>query len=108
MLNEFLLQGRLVADPVLNQAGQISVCNIDIVSNKKYKDKETTLFMPCVFWGKTAEFLVNNFEKGQEILVSGELFNNSWVDTNGKNRKDIKLKVVDCYFCGSRKNKEVR
>lgn len=103
MINEVILKGRLTANPILKQAGQTYVCNIDIVSNEKYKDKENTIYMPCVFWGKTAEFLCNYFAKGQDIIVKGMFIQNDWVDNNGKNRKDIKLKVLKCEFCGSKK-----
>lgn len=106
MKNLATLQGRLAEEPVLKSVGNTYVCNINIVSNDTYKGKTSTIYMPCVFWGKQAEFICNYFTKGQEIIVDGKLIQNDWVDNHQQKRKDIKLNVTSCNFCGNKKNNQ--
>ncbi len=107
MKNLATLQGRLAGEPVLKSVKETYVCNINIVSNETYKGKTTTIFMPCVFWGKQAEFLCNYFTKGQEIIVDGKLVQDEWIDKHNQKRKDIKLNVTKCNFCGNKKSNQL-
>lgn len=105
MINKTILQGRLTEDPELKKIGENHIiCNINIACNKKYKEKETTLFLRCNFWNAKATFLNNYFKKGSQIIVVGELQTESWLTEDGQNRSITTLTVDECHFCGDKKD----
>lgn len=86
MLNQVALQGRLTADPKLNQNGQVSITNFTVASDRSFKNKDgnrDTDFVRCTAFGKTAENLANFFQKGQMIIVYGRWQTGSYQDNNG-------------------------
>lgn len=101
MVNYTVVQGRLCADPELRrtQSG-IAVCTFRVAWSKKYKEIETKLFLTCVAWRATGEFVENYFRKGQEIVVEGELSTSEWTDRDGNNRQTNELTVSQVHFCG--------
>lgn len=102
MLNITILQGRFVAQPELKQLNEkTSLCDVTIAWNEKYGQTEKQCFMRCKFWNKTAEFVCNYFEKGDQILVEGKLNTESW-DKDGQKQSMIVLNVNQCHFCGSK------
>lgn len=101
MINCTILQGRLTADPETKNAGETKVCNFTVANSKKYKDKEKKVFLRCVAWGSTAEFIGKYFKKGQEIAVKGSLETREWKDNDGNNRSSTELYVEEVSFCGS-------
>lgn len=101
MLNTMILQGRMVADPELkNTPNGTSVTSFRVAWSQKYKDSESRLFLPCVAWRGTAEFICRNFVKGQEIVISGNLTTREYTDRDGNNRQTTELVCSDVHFCG--------
>lgn len=95
--NKVIMMGNLTRDPELRTipSGQ-NVCEFGIAVNEKYKGKETTMFLDCVAWGKTAEFTHNYKRKGDSVLLEGKLTQDSWEDKNtGQKRTKIKLTVMN-------------
>lgn len=103
MLNHTVVQGRLCADPELRrtQSG-VAVCTFRVAWSKKYKETETKLFLTCVAWRTTGEFVEKYFRKGQEIVVEGELSIRDWTDRGGNKRQTNELTVSQVHFCGSK------
>lgn len=105
MINKTIIQGRLTNVPELKQVGgNHTVGTVTIAWNKKYNDKETTLFLRCKFWNAKATFLNNHFTKGSEIIVSGELQTESWNTEDGSTRSITVLNVDECHFCGPKES----
>lgn len=101
MLNKTIIQGRLARDAELRQTlAGTKVASFTVAWSEKYKDNERKLFMPCVAWGNTAEFVCMWFNKGSEIVVEGYLTSRPWQDKNGNNRETIELTVDKMHFCG--------
>lgn len=79
--NKVSLIGRLGQSPELKTTGQKNATKyvrIPLATNENYKNKkgdwvENTQWHNLVFWGKTAELLVNLAEKGQELLIEGKI-----------------------------------
>ena len=94
MVNEMILQGRLVADPELKstQSG-VFWCDFTVAWSKKYKENEEVCFMPCRAWRQSAEFVSKYFGKGDQIAVVGKMVTQSWTDKEGQKKSN---------FCGSR------
>lgn len=100
--NHVTLVGRLVADPELRRTGTgKAVTSFRMAVDRPIKDKQTD-FLDIVAWDKLAEFAANNFAKGQEMLVDGELQSRNWEDKEGRKRTSIEVKANVLRFVGSR------
>ena len=100
MLNKFLLQGRMVADPEVKQTQSgISFLEFTVAWSEKYKETETPLFQRCKAWRNTAEFVGKWFRKGQEILVEGHMVTETW-DKDGQKQSRNICNVEKVNFCG--------
>ena len=101
-MNKVILMGRLTSDPELRQTNSgLSLCNFSIAVNRRF-NKDETDFFNCVAWRQTAEFISKYFIKGQQILLIGELNNESFTDKCGNKRTVTKVVVDEVNFCGSK------
>ena len=100
-MNKVILKGRLTANPELKTTiTDITVCDFSVAVNRRF-NKEQTDFINCQAWRQTAEFISKYFEKGQEILIVGELHIDKW-DKDGETRYLTKVVVDEVEFCGSK------
>ena len=100
-MNEIILKGRLTAKPELKRtATDVFVTNFSVAVNRRF-NKEQTDFINCQAWRTTAEFICKYFEKGQEILLIGELHIEKW-DEDGKTRSAPRVVVEKVEFCGTK------
>ena len=100
--NLSVLEGNLTSDPEVSYAASgAAVATFSIAVNRKYKDKESVLFMPCVSFGKLAEILIKYGGKGKKLLVSGYLSDDSYVDRNENTVHRIKLYLDTVRFIGA-------
>lgn len=104
MLNHMILQGYLGRDPVSRQtqSGK-AVVNFSVGHNSGTGDFKKTLFLECTAWEKQGEFIVQHWRKGKEIIVEGELQEESWEKDGVKQRKTT-LNVRQAHFCGPKAN----
>lgn len=107
-MNHIIIKGRLTKDPELKTTGSgISFCNISVAVDRSYtKDGEEKQadFFDCTFWRKGAEFIVKYFQKGQEILIDGEMQSRKYTDKEGNNRTAWGIENCHAEFCGSKKS----
>ena len=100
-MNKVIIKGRLTAKPELKTTStDICVTDFSVAVNRRF-NKEQTDFINCQAWRQTAEFISKYFEKGQEILVVGELHIDKW-DKDGETRYTSRVSVDEVYFCGSK------
>lgn len=106
-VNKTIIQGRLVRDPELRrtQSGT-AVASFTVAWSEKHKETERKLFLPCVAWKNSAEFVANYFSKGSEIVVEGSLTSRQWQDKNGNNRETVELVVDRLHFCGPKRDSQ--
>lgn len=103
MINKYILQGRLTKKPELRTTQNgTNVCSFTVAWNERRSERERKLFMPCVAWGERAVFISKNIDKGQEIIVDGNLSQRSWEDESGKKHDVIEMTVENINFCGKR------
>ena len=83
--NKSILMGNMTADPELKQTttGKFT-CSFSIAVNRRFG--QATDFFNIETWNKTAEFVSKYGKKGKQVLVIGELQNQSWTDANGQKR----------------------
>jgi len=96
--NKVILLGRVAKEPqtlMLPSGSQVS--NLVIAYNRRYKVgeqewKEETHFFEVKVYGKLAEKVIPQIEKGDLILVEGRLHQDRWEDKEtGKSRSKVRI-----------------
>ena len=97
--------GRLAQQPELKQTQSgTSVCTLSLASNRSYVkqgEERKTDWVDVVVWGKTAEFVVKWFNKGQMIFVQGPIQTRT-TEKNGVKRKYVEIFAEKVEFCGDK------
>lgn len=68
--------------------GKRKMARLSLATNESRKNAQgewatDTQWHNIVAWGKQAEFIENNTDKGMEISIEGRLVNRSWTDKDG-------------------------
>jgi single-strand DNA-binding protein len=107
MLNRVILMGRLTGDPETRYTqSNISVTRFSLAVNRAGKQQEgqpTADFFDIVAWRQTADFVGKYFKKGQQVLVEGNLRNNTWTDQQGQKRHRTEIHIDHAYFAEGRR-----
>lgn len=110
-LNLVVVIGRLGRDPEVRYLpgnGDAAV-NISLAVGKKWKDKSTgetkeqTTWVPCSFFGKTAELIGQYAKKGSQMRVSGE-FSVRKYTKDGEEKQITEVRGQDFQLLGSRQD----
>lgn len=102
-MNEIKLMGRLTDDITLQKSSNDKVyAKFTIAVNRKL-DKEKTDFINCVAFGKVAETIQKYTEKGNRLIVSGELNLDSYTNKDGKTIQTTTIVINDFYFVDYKK-----
>lgn len=109
MLNKVILMGRLTRDPETKYVNDKLVCQFSVAIDrpKQADGQKQTDFIPCVCWGKRAEFLQKWFTKGMMIIITGRLQSRSWEDKNGNRRHAVEVNVDEMSFGETKKAREL-
>ena len=88
--------GRLGKDPELRttQSGQ-EITSFSLAVNVYAKGEQQTVWLKCSIWGKRGETLRNYCQKGQQLTISGKLFEDEWLNKDGETVKDLSVDVQD-------------
>lgn len=91
-MNKVILMGRLVKNPKLNYgqgADPLAICRYTLAVNRRVKKdgEQGADFINCIAFGKSGEFAVKYFKKGQMVGIVGRLQTQS-------NEKDCERKWV--------------
>ena len=95
---------RLIRDmELVNTQSGTTIGKLGLVCSEKYKDKETTLFIDGICFGKTAEILSQYAgSKGTQIYLSGKLQTENWQDNNGQKRSKISMTIEGFDFVSNK------
>jgi len=108
-INQVVLGGNLTRDvEVKYTKSNTAIAQFTIANNKRWvgsngEKKEDVSFVDCTAWGKTAENIGKFFGKGQKILVTGRLKQDTWTDKEGGKRSKIGVTVETFEFVGESK-----
>ena len=87
-MHKIFIHGRLTRDPELKEIdtknGSSKVCNFTVASDRQYGEEAD--FFDCAMFGKRAEVIEKFFQKGSEIVVSGEMQKQKYKNKDGENR----------------------
>jgi len=82
-MNNAILTGRLTRQPERQSTRNgATVCRFSLAVDKYSNGEKTAMFINCVAYGKTAEFIVNYCNKGDKLGVEGSVDAYSY-DSNG-------------------------
>ena len=104
-MNIIAIKGRLVRDPEIRQTQSgVSVTTITVAVDRSYSSggEKQTDFFDCIFWRQGADFVGKYFEKGKEIIVTGEMQSRKWQDKDGNNRISWEIQNAHAEFCGGK------
>ena len=109
MFNQFILVGRLTADPELKKTkNDVPVVGFSLAVDRPYrKDAEKqTDFINITAWRGTAEFIVKYFSKGSAIGVEGSIQTHSYTDKDGNKRTAFEVVAEKAFFVESKGSSE--
>lgn len=110
MLNQIVIVGRLVKDPISIQTSDgKKLANITLAVQRNFKNSEgnyETDFIDCVLWKGIAESTVNYCSKGSVIGVKGRLVTSVFKNHEGLTRKNVEVVAEKVSFIGNAPNKE--
>ncbi len=108
--NKVSLIGRLGAKPELVkfENGRM-LSHFSIATNESYKNKEgewveNTQWHNIKMWGKRAEYVAKNLEKGMELALEGRLVNNMYETKSGEKRYSTEIEMSDYLILSSKKD----
>jgi len=106
MFNKVILAGNLTRDIEIRytQSGT-PIGNTAIASTKKFKSqtgeqREDTMFIDIVFFGRTAEIANQYLKKGSKVLVEGRLKLDQWTAQDGSKRSKHSVHVEGMTMLG--------
>lgn len=112
MLNVVIIEGRLSHDPEITQTSVKGVCycKLRFATERDYvtDGKRKTDFLSAVAWRETAQFVAQNFRKGDAITIRGRLEEDVWRDQEGQQRSRMVINVDQVYFGETKQAREDR
>jgi single-strand DNA-binding protein len=113
--NSVVLLGRLARDPQIRYVNSgAPVCTFSVATNHRYtksdgQKAESVTFVDVDVWRRLAELCAQFLKKGRQVLVTGMLKQDRWVDAKTQQPRS-KLKVVarEVKFIGPKPDEEPR
>jgi single-strand DNA-binding protein len=103
-----VVMGNLCAEvEVRFTKGGTAVTEVTVAVNDKRKSTsgewiESTTFVDCVLWGRTAEIAGEYLSKGSNVLIDGRLETQSW-EKDGQKRSKLKVVCENLRMLGGNK-----
>lgn len=103
-MNKVILMGRLTRDPEIRGEGDKKVSRYSLAVDRKYKKdgEESTDFLNCVCFGKSAEFAERYLKKGTKIVVIGRIQTGSYTNKDGQKVYTTDIIVEEQEFAESK------
>jgi len=107
------IAGNLTKDPELRTtSGGTSVCSISIAVNDKRKQGQEWVdyvsYFDAVAWGSQAEYIATYFQKGQPVMIEGELRQRRWEAQDGTKRSAVETTVRHISSPGGKRDEAER
>jgi len=110
-MNKAVLVGRLTRDPEVRYSqgeSATAVARYTVAVDRKFKrDNEPTAdFIPCVVFGRSAEFAEKYFRQGMRVAISGRIQTGSYTNRDGVKVYTTEVIVEDQEFAESKGESE--
>ena len=108
-MNKSILIGRLCDDPEVRytqgtQPLAIARCRLAVDRRFKKDGEPTADFIPCLAFGKTAEFVEKYLKKGSKIAVAGRIQTGSYKNQEGRTIYTWEVVVEEVEFAESKQS----
>lgn len=95
--NKFIFSGRVGNSEMRYTPGGVAITSFSVAVSKSRKNKEgeyedSTLWIECKAFGKSAEYIESKIDKGDLVLVDGQLSDGTY--TNKEGTKVTKYEVL--------------
>ena len=106
-MNKVVLVGRLTRDPEVRYSqgdSATAVARYTVAVDRRFKrDGEPTAdFIPCVVFGRSAEFAEKYFRQGLKITISGRIQTGSYTNREGRKVYTTEIVVEEQEFAESK------
>lgn len=106
-MNKTLISGRLTKDPEIRYTqGSTPMCiaNYTLAVDRRIKrpNEQSADFIPCVAFGKSAEFAEKYFKKGTKLIVTGRIQTSNYVNKDGQRVYKTEILVEEQEFAESK------
>ncbi|CUX21474.1 single-stranded DNA-binding protein [Clostridium sp. C105KSO13] len=110
-MNKVVLVGRLTRDPEVRYSqgeNATAVARYTVAVDRRFKrDNEPTAdFIPCVVFGRSAEFAEKYFRQGMRVSISGRIQTGSYTNKEGVKVYTTEVIVEDQEFAESKAESE--
>ena len=108
-MNKVILMGRLTRDPEArysNGENATAVAHYTLAVDRRFKregDEQTTDFIRCVCFGKSAEFAEKYLKQGTKITISGRIQTGSYTNKEGQKVYTTDVVVEEQEFAESKR-----
>lgn len=106
-MNKVILMGRLCADPEVRYSqneNQTAVAWYRLAVDRRFKREgdQTADFIPCVAFGKAAQFAEYYLHRGTKIIITGRIQTGSYTNKDGQKIYTTDVVVEDQEFAESK------
>lgn len=103
--NKVVLLGNVTRNPEVRYVPgrDLAVAKFGLAVNRKQKDKEETMFIDIVAFGKLGEICGEYLTKGSPVLVEGRLSQNTW-EQEGQKRSKHEIIAENIQLVSSRRD----
>ena len=108
-MNKVVLVGRLTRDPEVRYSqgdNATAVARYTLAVDRRFRrDGEPTAdFIPCVIFGRSAEFAEKYFHQGMRVSISGRIQTGSYTNKDGQKVYTTEVVVEEVDFADSRRS----
>lgn len=106
-MNKVILMGRLTRDPeVRYSAGEnaLAIARYTLAVDRRFRreGEATADFIPCVVFGKSAEFAEKYFRQGMKVAITGRIQTGSYTNNEGNRVYTTEVMVEEQEFAESK------
>jgi len=110
-MNKVILVGRLTRNPEVRYTqgeNSLAITRYTLAVDRRFRkqgqggDQQEADFIPCVVFGKGAEFAENYFKQGMRVSISGRIQTGSYTNKDGQKVYTTEVVVEDQEFAESR------
>ena len=103
-MNNINLIGRIATDLELKNSKDVTYIKFNLAVPRPMK-KDTTDFIPCIAFGKTAELIDKYVKKGERLGVNGQLISNQY-ESKGEKKTTYEVNIGSVDLIEPRKKEE--
>ena len=107
-MNKVIIMGRLTRDPEVRYSGQdgnqMAIARYTLAVDRRFKrdGEQTADFIPCVAFGRSAEFAEKYFHQGIKVVVEGRIQTGSYTNKDGQKVYTTDVVVENSEFAESK------